>query len=399
MQSTSLRVVVAGGGIGGLAAALACVRAGHTALLAERAERISEVGAGIQLGPNAVRRLAALGLADGLAAVACEPQRLRVRDARSGATLGQLPLGQAMRRRYGQPYLTIHRADLQALLLAALQREPAASLSLGAPATGWEMNDDAICLRGERFAIDGDLLVLADGVWSPLRQRLLGDGPPRRAGHIALRTLIEADALPGAAARDEVQAWLGERMHAVAYPVRAGRAHNLVVIVHEGERLAPDLAAEQWNGEVEAAQVQAALADVHADLAALVRAAPEWRYWALHDRPPLSGPQQMARERIALLGDAAHPMRPYLAQGAAMAIEDAAALGRALAAPGVGRADVPGLLAGWAEQRAPRVARVQARSVRNGEVFHLTGPMRLARNAAMAALGERLLDLPWLYGG
>jgi salicylate hydroxylase len=192
-----------------------------------------------------------------------------------------------------------------------------------------------------------------------------------------------------------VSVWLGVRQHVVAYPVRGGEWLNVVVIVQG----AASQELPGWDDVGGAADVRQALATCCGPLQDLARAAPSWGRWSLADRAPMAGAAQMAAGRIALLGDAAHPMRPFLAQGAAMAIEDAAELGAALAALGTSQADIPAALAHYAGQRWQRAARVQARSRRNGQIFHLDGPLRMARDAALGLLGHNLMDLPWLYRG
>ncbi len=388
-------VLIAGGGIGGLAAGLACARAGCHVRLYERAEAFAEVGAGIQLGPNVVRVLQGWGLEPALRQVAAFPARLQVRHALSGAELGVLPLGSTSVQRYGAPYATVHRADLQQLLLNALQQRDAVWLHTGRTVQRYVESHGAIGLSLEDgLDVEGDVLIAADGLWSPLRQQLLGDGPPRVTGHLAYRALLPQASLPAALRCQQVTVWLGPKLHVVQYPVRGGEWLNIVAIVqghvHGG--------LEDWDHAAHAADLQAALVHSCAPLRELIAAVPAWRLWVLCDRAPLSGADPMARGRVALLGDAAHPMRPYLAQGAGMAIEDAAELGRQVALVD-GVLDVPTLLRRYALNRWQRNARVQARAMRNGEIFHLQGPMAWARDRALRLLGERLLDLPWLYRG
>jgi salicylate hydroxylase len=214
------------------------------------------------------------------------------------------------------------------------------------------------------------------------------------AGHLAYRALVRQADLPAALRSQQVTAWLGPKLHVVAYPVRGGEWLNVVAIVHGHVQGS----LEDWDHGANAADLQAALSHTCTSLRELIAAVPAWRLWVLCDRAPLGGVEQMARGHVALLGDAAHPMRPYLAQGAGMAIEDAAELGRQLGLVD-GVLDVPTLLQRYALNRWQRNARVQARSIRNGEIFHLEGPMAWARDASMRLLGERLLDVPWLYRG
>ncbi len=388
------QALIAGGGIGGLATALAVSRAGWAVRLFEQSPLFSEVGAGIQLGPNVVKVLHGWGLADALAEVAAFPQQLEVRSALSGETLGRLALGEQMVRRYGAPYATLHRADLHGLMLHAVQ-QAGVSLKLNHTLRQFTQTADAVTVQtADGAMIEGDVLVGADGLWSPVRQWLLGDERPRVTGHVAYRALLPQADLPERLRSNQVTAWLGPKLHVVQYPVCGGRSLNVVGIV-EG-RAGGDL--DNWDHSTDGAGLHAALAGSCAPLQDLVRAIPAWRLWALCDRRPMQGAYQHALGRVALLGDAAHPMRPYLAQGAGMAIEDADELGRVLAQALDPALDVPTMLNRYALNRWQRNARVQARAIRNGEIFHADGVVRWGRDAAMKLLGERLLDVPWLYG-
>lgn len=389
------QLLIAGGGIGGLASALACAHAGCHVRLYERAPAFSEVGAGIQMGPNVVRVLQAWGLDDALRQVAAFPERLQVRHALSGRELGVLRLGQTSVQRYGAPYATIHRADLHQLLLAALQQRESVWLNTGKSVRKYAETADAVTVRlDDGLEVEGDVLVGADGLWSGVRTQLLGDGPPRVAGHLAYRAMVPQARLPAALRSQQVTAWLGPRLHVVQYPVCRGEWLNIVAIVHGHVQGG----LEDWDHGANAIDLQLHLAYTCGALRALIEAVPDWRLWVLCDRPPVSGADQMAHGRVALLGDAAHPMRPYLAQGAGMAIEDAAELARQLAQVD-GVLDIPTLLQRYALNRWQRCARVQARSIRNGEIFHMEGAMAWARDATMRLGGERLLDVPWLYQG
>lgn len=354
--------------------------------------QFGEVGAGIQLGPNAVRVLRRWGLGGALDAVVARPERLVVRSADRGTELAQLRLDD-FEQRYGCPYLTIRRADLQALLLDALQ--PVAScLHGGRAATSFaEQADGTVRLHlSPGPDVEGDALVVAEGLWSGLRGQWLGSQPPRPTGHVAYRALLPQNELPPQLRSTEVTAWLGRGLHAVHYPVQRGAMLNLVVLV-EGAA-PPDPTA--WDQQARADAVQAALAGAAPALLERVRAVRSWGLWALYDRPPLRNPREMAVGRVALLGDAAHPMLPYLAQGAGMALEDAAELGKSL---GMADVELPLRLRRYALNRWQRNARVQARSARNARIFHAGGWLRWGRDASLAVLGSRLLDLPWLYAG
>lgn len=394
-------VLVAGGGMAGLGAALACSRAlpGVPVQLLEQAHAFAEVGAGMQLGPNAVRVLHDWGLQDALAECAAFPQDLTVRDAHSGSTLGRLPLAGYMSQQYGQPYATVHRADLHALLLQAVQATGQVQCLLGQRISHVEASTEQVQVYTESgWQGSTPLLLGCDGGRSRLREQLWQDGPLRFSGDLAYRALLPMADVPLALRHNRVTAWLGPRMHAVHYPVRAGQAMNVVVMV-EGPWPAP--AALEWDHAAHAADLRRALGSVSPDLARLLDCVSGWRLWPLNVREPMQGPSEHAQGRVALLGDAAHPTRPYLAQGAAMALEDAWALGQVLAqaGPEPWAAHVPALLQRWAAGRWQRNAWVQAKSRRNGTVFHAYGPLRWARDMAMRALGTRLLDQPFLYSG
>jgi salicylate hydroxylase len=390
-------ILVVGGGIGGLSAALALSRGGHRVDVFEQAPVFAEIGAGIQMGPNVTRRLAQLGLAEGLESIAARPDALVVQSAGSGAELARLPLGDAMRERYGAPYFCVHRADLHALLLEAVRARGSGTLVTDARIAQVETSDDLVCISssGAR-AWEGEALVGADGLWSLARQRLdvpSAAEPPRATGHTAWRAMAEQAALPQALRRGRIDVWLGPQLHAVAYPVRGGAWLNVVVIAES----APAGDARDWDQASSLAALQKATGRSGRALQALLEAMPGWRAWTLSDRPPLASAAEMANERVALVGDAAHPMVPYLAQGAGMAIEDSVALAEAL---GQGSAaDVPAAFARYAEARWQRNALVQAKARRNGQIFHAAGAVRIGRDLAMRALGARLLDQPWLYGG
>jgi len=398
-------VVIAGGGIGGLAAALALARAGVRVDVLEQTPTLGEVGAGLQLGPNAVRVLAEWGLSGALHARAAFPEELRVRDAQGGQTLGRLRLGSVIQARYGQPYATLHRADLHGLLLEAVQQQRGVRVHLGTRLACYETTPTRVQARCEDGRVwEGSALIGADGLWSRVRTQLLGAQPVRLSGHLAYRGMVPAERVPAALRGSGVTAWLGPRLHVVHYPVKRGDWYNLVAVVHgvlgQGHGGPPGSDPQSWSHQARWNDLQRALGPVCSDLLDMLGAVDGWLLWALNDRPPMTGAHEQAQGRVALLGDAAHPLRPYLAQGAAMAIEDAWTLGRlAQAQPDLNTDHWPGLLARYARTRWARNARVQQRSARNGSIFHATGLLRFGRNLAMATLGESLLDNPWLYSG
>ncbi len=398
-------VLIAGGGIAGMATGFAAARAGWQATVFERAAEFSEVGAGVQLGPNVTRILQAWGLDHALKHVAAFPAGLHARSMNTGEVLATLPIKDDVQL-YGAPYVTIHRADLHGLLLQAANRE------------GVHVHSDALVQRvghapdavtlevlqhGQLQQYKAAIAVAADGVWSPLRQQLLGDGLPTFTGHIAYRALVAQADLPAHLRSQDVSVWMGSQAHVVSYPVRGGEYLNVVCLA-EGRLLDDDAnnlqALQTWNAQKSESQTLAelhhALRGACAALTDLMNACSDWRLWPLCGRPVMQGAQEHVVGRVALLGDAAHPMLPYLAQGAGMAIEDAAELAAQL--NHATTEDVPERLLQFAQVRWKRNARVQARALRNGQIFHATGPMRVARDVGLRLMGAKLMDVPWLYG-
>ena len=391
-------MIIVGGGIGGLAAALACGQAGARPQVLERAATFSEVGAGIQMGPNVTRTLHAWGLAEDLQEIGFVPRKLDAKDTQTGQIIGTLRLGQRSLDTYGAPYFTVHRADLHRVFLKKIMSSGQAELRLDSEVQGLQQNADGIQISGTNLPASlaelskSAAMVGADGLWSKTRQFVVPPTAPRVTGLLAYRALVPMQSIPEKLRLQDVNVWVGPRVHAVLYPVKCGEYLNLVVVV-QGP---PPASLDDWDHAGNKQDLEAAMGPIHADLRNMLAAVPAWRLWPLCDRPPIKGPHEMAKGRIALLGDAAHPMRPFLAQGAGMAIEDAAELARSWA-----RADlqVEDRLQMYAQARWARNAQVQQRSIRNGQIFHLQGPLRWGRNAAMKLMGEPLMDVPWLYAG
>ena len=391
-------MIIVGGGIGGLAAALACGQAGARPQVLERAATFSEVGAGIQMGPNVTRTLHAWGLAQDLKEIGFVPRKLDAKDTQTGQIIGTLRLGQRSLDTYGAPYFTVHRADLHRVLLKKIMSSGQAELRLDSEVEGLQQNADGIQISGTNLPASltelfkSAAMVGADGLWSKTRQFVVPPTAPRVTGLLAYRALVPMQSIPEKLRLQDVNVWVGPRVHAVLYPVKCGEYLNLVVVV-QGP---PPASLDDWDHAGNKQDLEAAMGPIHADLRNMLAAVPAWRLWPLCDRPPIKGPHEMAKGRIALLGDAAHPMRPFLAQGAGMAIEDAAELARSWA-----RVDlsVPERLQIYAQARWARNAQVQQRSIRNGQIFHLQGPLQWGRNVAMKFLGESLMDVPWLYSG
>jgi len=336
----------------------------------------------VQLGPNVTRILTTWGLWPAIQKVAYCPARLNACSAKSGAVLATLPLLD-MPKRYGAPYVTIHRADLHHALLKAVQVQ---GVALRGNAHVQNLQDLAL-------TESADAIIIADGVWSALRQQLLGDGPPRMTGHLAYRALVLQADLPPHLRTQDVSVWMGPKVHMVQYPVRGGEWLNVVCLT-EGQLQGVALQdLQDWNLSKTTEETRA---DLQSALKGLVEACDSWCLWPLCDRPPMQSAVQHAQGRVALVGDAAHPMRPYLAQGAGMAMEDAAELAHQWTV--LADQDVSQRFAAFAQARWQRNSQVQARAIRNGEIFHATGPLQWARDIGLRTLGERLMDMPWLYG-
>jgi len=378
MPSVSSATIV-GAGIAGLAAALALARRGIACHVVEQAASLEEVGAGLQLSPNATHILDALGLLDALAARWCEPDRIALASGASLAPLAAVPAGEAARRRWGAPYGVLHRAALHDILLSAVNAEPLCRLSTG------------IRVETPADLPEADVTIGADGVWSRLRRAVPGALPARYSGNIAWRFLVPEAEAPAFLNPRTVTAFLGGGAHLVAYPLGGAGAFNIVAI-HQFST-SP---GESWSSRGDAAalaRLHEAFAGWHPDLRRLVTAARDPLMWPLYGCPDGSWTDG---RKLVLIGDAAHAMTPFAAQGAAMAIEDAALLAERLAGP----QDLSAALHGFEETRRARVARVRSRGAFNRFAYHARGPVALARNLVLSLRGPESLaaDLDWLYG-
>ena len=384
-MTASRTIVIAGAGIGGLTAALAIAARGFRVTILEKAERLEEVGAGLQLSPNASRILVGLGLAPRLAAHVVTPETVSIMTARSGGEVMRLSLAGSARP--DAPYWLVHRADLQAALLAAVQNHPGIDLHLASPVQAMEDTTDAVRV-GDRHAA---ALIGADGAWSAVRGIAFPAIQPHFSGLIAWRGTCEAASLPPELRHSGVQLWMGPRAHLVIYPMSAGQRINLVAIL-PGAPLVPG-----WSEPGAADEIGRHFAAEHwpGNARAMIAAVDNWRRWPLFTMPD-GGAWHSGR--VALLGDAAHAMLPFAAQGAGMAIEDAAVLAQCLGAADEDR-DIPAALARYAALRAPRATRVQRTARQQGQIYHLQGPIAFARDTAMRLLGPIRLQArqDWIY--
>ena len=392
-MTSARHVIVAGAGIAGLTAALALTRTGLRITLLEQAAKLEETGAGIQLSPNAARVLIALGLRDRLRSAVITPQAIRVMAGGSGREIVRIPLGDDAERRYGAPYWTIHRGDLQSALADAARATQDIEIKLAARVEDFAAHVNGITVQarsGQRTVDElGLALIGADGLWSNVRARLPGYNIPRFRHRTAWRALIPSENVPEEWREPLVHLWLGLDAHLVHYPVKSGRLINIVGIVHDEWKEAGWSAAGA-RPEILRHFARWSWADKARDLIALPE---QWLKWALYDRKtPFAG----AAGAVTLIGDAAHPMLPFLAQGAGMAIEDSAVLADMLHKY---RDDPAVALRAYEGARWHRTALAQLRSRRQARVYGLSGPEALVRNLAMRAMGGEKLRVryDWLY--
>jgi salicylate hydroxylase len=393
-------VIIAGAGIAGLTAAIAFSRAGCEVILLERRTGFDEVGAGLQLAPNASRILIELGVS-GVAREAVLPDGLDIRRWDQPRAMATMPLAD-VGRAHGAPFWVMKRADLQTALVDAMRMSPGVNLLVDRTATGFSADADGVTVtlcrgNGAEETLRGGFLIAADGVWSQLRGPLSGARPPRFTGNEAWRTLIPAQAAPAFMRVPRIGLWMGPDRHAVHYPVARATQINLVLI-----RTARQPANTGWDIGVDPDMVDKLDEGAAAPLKHLIAAAPQWRRWPLYGAPvaTMAG-ASVGHGRAALIGDAAHPVLPFYAQGAAMAIEDAGELA-ALVGPALRSGD-KGRLATAVERfqtrRAPRAERIVAESRRNGKIFHMPWPLSLARDFTIRRTGPEGLARrqDWLY--
>jgi salicylate hydroxylase len=384
------RILIAGGGIGGLAAALALAQKGIASLVLEKARQLGEIGAGIQLGPNAFHCFDHLGVGGAARAMAVYIDTLRLMDAMADGEICHIDLGETFRARFGNPYAVVHRRDLHGVLLEACRGHDVIALRTSAEVVAYQQDGTEVVVQlGSGESIRGRVLIGADGLWSNVRRQVTGDGAPRVSGHTTYRSVIPTEQMPEDLRWNAATLWAGPKCHIVHYPLSGWKVFNLVVTYHSD---APEPVAGQ---PVPTEEVRAGFAHVCERAQSIIGHGKDWRMWVLCDREPTD---RWIDGRVALLGDAAHPMLQYMAQGACMAMEDAVCLADSLA-------DADTLEAGlvrYRDRRVLRTARLQLMSRAMGDhVYHPAGPHAALRNSIMTAKSQdQWLDaLHWLYGG
>lgn len=389
MANPKRPVLIAGGGVGGLSASIALARLNIETAVLERSTFAEESGAGIQLGPNATRLLRTLGVLEAIEPAACKPEAIWLFDGVSGRRLATVPLGDSPEQRYGAPYLTLHRADLHAGLKAVANGLAPVELRPGFDLAQVEMGGDRVtALSASGDHAEGSSLVGADGLWSVVRKSVAPEARLRFAHATAFRGLLPTRDLPAPFGEPVVGLWLGPGSHLVHYPVRSGEALNIVAVTEGGGEV------QGWNQTGDAAALLCAFTRWCNESKSLLERVEAWRRWSLYRLPPL---RRWSAGRTTLLGDAAHPVLPFLAQGAALAIEDAVTLASSLSAQ---PDDVARAFRHYEAVRRPRATRVMRQSKRFGWMYHLGGPARLARNFALSRRDAKsaLGRFDWLYG-
>jgi salicylate hydroxylase len=391
MDAREQPVLIAGGGIGGLATALGLAQKGFRSILLEKAASLGEIGAGIQLGPNAFHAFDYLGVGEAARAMAVYIDQLRLMDALTADEITHVDLGANFRARFGNPYAVVHRGDLHGVLLRACRESELIELRVSSEVAGYEQGGSSVTAHlANGGRVVGALLIGADGLWSNIRKQVTSDGPPRVSGHTTYRSVIPTDEMPEDLRWNAATLWAGPKCHIVHYPLSGWKVFNLVVTCHND---APEPVAGKAVSEDEVLQ---GFAHVHERAQSIIRHGRDWRLWVLCDRDPN---ERWVDGRVALLGDAAHPMLQYFAQGACQAMEDAVCLSHMLAQyPD----DRTAALEHYRAQRFPRTARVQLLSRAIGEhIYHPSGEHARLRNAIMRAKSSEdyYRDLAWLYGG
>jgi salicylate hydroxylase len=384
------RVLIAGGGIGGLAAALALAQKGIASLVLEKASKLGEIGAGIQLGPNAFHCFDRLGVGEAARGMAVYIDSLRLMDALADGEITHIDLGAEFRARFGNPYAVVHRGDLHGVLLKACNDHALIDLRTHSEVAGYDQDGKSVTVRlADGSTVKGRALIGADGLWSNIRGQVAGDGAPRVSGHTTYRSVIPLEQMPEDLRWNAATLWAGPKCHIVHYPLSGWKVFNLVVTYHNH---APEPVAGK---PVPVEEVRKGFTHVCERAQNIIRHGKDWHMWVLCDRDPID---RWIDGRVALLGDAAHPMMQYMAQGACMAMEDAVCLADSLS-----RYDsLETGLATYKTRRVLRTARVQLMSRAMGDhVYHPAGPHAALRDVLMKAKSQdQWLDtLEWLYGG
>lgn len=389
-MTSALPILISGGGIGGLAAALVLAKDGHRVTVLEQAAVFSEIGAGIQLGPNIFRMFDDIGLTEVVNKVAFFPPGLQMKDVLTGEKVVSVKLGDTARATYGFPYGVIYRADLHQVFLEACQAQSNVTLRTSAKVESFQQSTEGVTLQlSHGQAAEGCALIGADGLWSKIREVVVGDGKPRVSGHVAYRAVLRREDVPAHLWSDDVTLWGGEKTHLVHYPLRRGELFNLVAVFHSHKY------DEGWNTFGDTAELTKRFTNACPHVKELLEKIETWKMWVLCDREPV---KNWTDRRVTLLGDAAHPMLQYLAQGAGQAIEDAVVLREALR---FSRGDISKAFQAYQQARYLRTGRVQLTARFYGDIYHASGVQRELRNQMFQGGIESagFAGLKWMYDG
>lgn len=388
--SDATPLVIAGAGIGGLSAAIALAQRDIPCLILERADAFQTHGAGIQLGPNATRILGQWGVLDHLKTQAIASEGILIGDGRTGEILNSVPFGSEAEHLYGAPFLLAHRADLHSALLKTARKQTNITIELGNAVEGFRQDLDGVTVVTSKGNVAGAGLICADGLWSRLRDHVDEGAELTFAGKSAWRTLLDAEAVPEPVRAPWTRLWMGPKAHLVHYPVCGGSKINVVAVIDD-----PTEHPDDWQRDADSDHLLPAYEGWNVEVAELVRTGEGWRKWSLYSMPPL---RNWTLGRVCLLGDAAHPVLPFLAQGGALAIEDAAVLANIVA--GTGLSNLDAAFRKYEGERIARTARTSYESRKMGRIYGLSGLAASARNFVLryrkpAALRKRY---DWLYG-
>jgi 2-polyprenyl-6-methoxyphenol hydroxylase-like FAD-dependent oxidoreductase len=389
-MATTLPILIAGGGIGGLAAAYALGLDGHPVTVLEQSSAFGEIGAGIQLGPNAFRVFDYLGLTEAINKVAYFPPHMDMKDVRTGEQIVRLPLGDTSRAAYGFAYGVIYRVDIHQVLLDACKSLPNITFATNAKVVSYDQSASGVRVQlADGKTMEGTALIGADGLWSRTRESIVGDGKPRVSGHVAYRAVLKREEVPDHLWNPNITLWGGEKTHLVHYPLRRGELFNLVAVFHSSKY------DEGWDTFGDPAELQERFAQAVPPVRELMSKIETWKMWVLCDREPV---KNWSDRRVTLLGDAAHPMLQYLAQGAVQAMEDAVVLREALRHA---KGDVVSAFQKYQQARYLRTGRVQLTARFYGEIYHASGVHRELRNQMFQSGAESagFAGLKWMYQG
>ena len=389
IKNINTELLVVGGGIGGLAVAYALSKIGINVTVIEQASKFSEIGAGIQLGPNSYKMFERLGILNDVTKLAAFPDFLEMKDSVTAESLVKMPVLEDFKKLFGYKYAVIYRADLHKILYEKCQKSEYVNLFVDTKAHSIKQNDNEVIVSCENgYEFKSQALVAADGLWSKVREMLVSDGAPRPAGHVAYRAVLNENEFPQELKTNSMTIWAGEKTHLVHYPLRNGKLFNLVAVFHSNKF------SEGWNDYGDPNELKESFKDKCPQVKMLLDKIEDWRMWVLNDREPIDN---WVTGRIALLGDAAHPMLQYLAQGANMAIEDSVCLADMIVNE---NKNFSSAFQRYCQARFLRTTRVQVTARLYGEIYHASGATRKMRNAEISSwsVEKHFQGMSWLYG-